>query len=164
MFLTIAGPNVSVTHSGRRCQTEIAAANLAFDGPWSGTADFVRSRYSQWSGVSVAPHCSLKWCVPAPRVERPKSNVRTPNSNAFSSIVQYNSMFGQCCRYSRSDDAHGTMMMSLKRSAIAAATGTRPNRTTYTYTSCENRRAVSTNRLFGYTGVPRSRMFLENTV
>ena len=47
MFLTIAGPNASVTHNGRRCQTAIAAANFALVGPWSGTADFVRSRYSQ---------------------------------------------------------------------------------------------------------------------
>jgi len=47
MFRTIAGPNASVTHNGRRCQTAIAAANFAFVGPWSGTTDFVRSRYSQ---------------------------------------------------------------------------------------------------------------------
>lgn len=47
MFRTIAGPNASVSHNGRRCQTAIAAANFALVGPWSGTADLVRSRYSQ---------------------------------------------------------------------------------------------------------------------
>ncbi len=56
---TIRGPTALASQSGQRFQISIARPNLGLVGPWSGTDVPASRTYSQWSGVSRAPHCSL---------------------------------------------------------------------------------------------------------
>ena len=80
MFLITCGPIAVATGTGSRCQIRMARSNFGLSGLRLAGGVPLAFQYSHTSSSGWAPHCFLKWNVPASGVDRPKSNTVKPRS------------------------------------------------------------------------------------
>src|SRR5213593_4523202 len=96
--------------------------------------------------------------------ERPRSRMRYPFSQPYRITSQYRTKFGHSENASRSDETHGTMMVSRNNRHTAAPTA-RPSRsrTSSTRAVPGSSSSISRKKARLCTGEPRSRMLTANT-